>query len=172
MFSDRFITISSFFMFFFFLSYVFSSTCLASTIELPSGTYVQLELAETVSSKTANIGDGIKFRVIADVKKSGKILIKGGTIASGVIMSVDKNGMIGKPGSLGVQLKSVPAIDGSLVPLSASKVIQGEDKQGTALVVTLVLCIFGLFIKGGDASLQAGSIFEAITTTDVNIEIE
>lgn len=143
----------------------------ASTVNLPAGTVVRLELAETVSSETAVVGQRVNFKVINEVKKSGKILINGGTTAIGEIITVDKNGALGKPGTIGIQLKSVNAIDGTVVLISASKVVNGASKQTEALIVTLILCIFGIFIKGENATLQAGSIFEATTISDLNINV-
>ena len=148
------------------------SPVFASTIILPAGTVVRLELAETVSSENAVVGQRVNFKVISEVKKSGKIVINGGTNAIGEIISVDKNGALGKPGTLGIQLKSVNAIDGTLVAISASKVVNGASKQTEALIVTLILCIFGIFIKGENATLQAGSVFEATTISDLNINVD
>ena len=105
------------------------------------------------------------------MKKSGKVLISGGATAIGEIITVDKNGALGKPGTIGIQLKSVNAVDGTAVPISASKVVNGASKQTEALIVTLILCIFGIFIKGENATLQAGSIFEATTISDLNIKV-
>ena len=150
----------------------FSGPLLAETVVLRNGTPLQLSLFQTVSSETATVGQRVTFKLSYDVKVGGKIVLPAGTNAMGEIVDVESKGMIGKPGTLSIQLKSIQAIDGTTIPLSASKVVKGKDKQTTAIIVTLLLCIFGLMMKGEDASLQSGSIIEAYTIGDVDIEIE
>lgn len=149
-----------------------ASPLLAATVTVPNNTLVQMELLETVSSNTAAVGQNIKLKVVSSVKQKGKVVIEGGAIAQGTVSSVDKSGMFGKPGAITIQIKSVQAVDGTSIPVSASRILQGQSKQTEAIVVTLLLCIFGLFIKGTDASLQAGSIIEATTLGEATVEIE
>jgi len=148
------------------------SPMLAETIVLRNGTPLQLSLFQTISSETATVGQRVTFKLSHDVKVKGKILIPAGANATGEIVDVESKGMIGKPGTLSIQIKSIQAVDGSNIPLSASKVVKGKDKSGTAIIVTLILCIFGLMMTGDDASLQNGSVIEAYTIGDVEIEIE
>ncbi len=149
----------------------FTSPLIANIITLKNGTLLQVSLSQTVKGKTAQIGQRVSFRLLHDVKINGKIVIPSGTNAIGEIVDANAPGMVGKPGALTIQIKSIQAIDGSNVPLSASRVIKGEDKTILAVILTL-LCIVGLFTEGGDASLQQGTIIEAYTIGDVDIELE
>ncbi len=171
MFKGKVILISAKLLLFLFIIEL-SSPVFASSINLPVGTILQLELGETISSENAVVGQKVSFKVLNEIRRSGFVLIRGGSIATGEVITVDKNGALGKPGTIGIQLKSVTAVDGAVIPISASKVLTGESKQTEALIVTLLLCIFGLFIKGENATLQAGSIFEATTISDANINVE
>ena len=139
-------------------------------VTLPIGTTIQLEVSNTISSQNAYIGQKVNFKVLHDVSIDSKLVIEGGSKAVGKVVSVGKTGMLGKPGNLSIQLSRVTAIDGSNIPISASSVLKGEDKSSTAIIVTLILCVFGLFIKGGDAVLQAGSIIEADVISAVEID--
>ncbi len=139
-------------------------------VTVPVGTTIQLEVSNTISSTNAYVGQKVNFKVLNDVAIAGKLVVKGGARAYGKIVSVDNSGMLGKPGNLSIQLTRVTATDGSNIPISANSVLKGEDKSGTAIIVTLILCIFGLFIKGGDAVLQAGSIIEADVISAVDVD--
>lgn len=150
----------------------FLTPILAETIVLRNGTPLQLSLFQTINSGTATVGQRVTFKLSYDLKVKGKILIPAGANAMGEVVDVESKGMIGKPGTLSIQIKSIRAIDGTIIPLSASKVVKGKDKQTTAIIVTLLLCIFGLMMQGEDASLQQGTIIEAYTIGDIDIEIE
>lgn len=150
----------------------FISPILAETIVLRNGTPMQLSLFRTLNSETATVGQRVTYRLEHDIKVEGKVLIWAGSLATGEIVDVEKKGILGKAGTLSIQLKSIQAIDGTNVRLTAYKVVKGEDKSSTAIIVTLILCIFGLLMKGGDASLQSGSVIEAFTIGDVEIEVE
>jgi len=141
-------------------------------VTVPVGTLVQLELGNTISSANAHVGQKINFTVLNDILVENKVAIKSGSKAVGKIISVDDSGMVGKPGGMSIQLTRVTAVDGSIIPISANSVLKGEDKTGTAVVITLVLCIFGLFIEGGDAMLQAGSIIEADIIGEVDVDTD
>lgn len=138
---------------------------------LQGGTPIQLELTETISSENATVGQKVPMKVTHDVMVRDDILIRGGTRATAEVSSVETKGSLGKAGSLGIQVKSVRAVDGKIVPLTASRVIKGQSKQTEAIVITLLLCIFGLFVKGEEATMQAGNVIEATTLTNVEIEV-
>jgi hypothetical protein len=145
------------------------SPLIAETITIPTGATLQLSLMETISSDKATVGQNVKFIVMNNLIIKKEVVIAGSSIAIGQIVTVEENGMFGKPGTIGIMLKSVNAVDGTNVPISASRVIKGDDKTTEALVVTLILCIFGLFIRGGDAEMQAGNLIEATVVGNIDI---
>jgi hypothetical protein len=156
----------------------------AASVTLPAGTSIQLEFADTIDSETAADGQKVNMKVIYDVKVKNVTVIKGGTIADAKVISVERKGILGKPGTIGVQVRSVRAVDGTIqvrsvravdgtmVPLSASKVVKGESKETKSVVITLLLCVFAIFIKGEPATMQAGSVMEAQTLGDVTIQTD
>lgn len=141
-------------------------------VTVPVGTLIQLELSNTISSANSYAGQKVNFTVLNDVKVANELVVMAGSKATGKIISVDDSGIIGKPGSLSIQLTRVTAIDGSIIPISANSVLKGEDKSGTAIVVTLILCFLGLFIEGGDAVLQAGSVIEADVISAAEVDAD
>jgi len=140
-------------------------------VKLTSGTNVRVEVVNTISSEGASVGQQVRLRVANDVKVDGEVVIKAGAPAWGKVVNAEGNGMLGKPGKIGITLTNVKTVDGQKVPISAKKVVKGESKQTIAIVVTLVLCLLGIFIKGKDATLQSGSYIDAQTAGEANIAI-
>ncbi len=138
----------------------FSLPIPAETIIVQPNT-VKLSLDETVDAKSARQGDSVTFTVIDPVYQSGKLIVSPGAKASGRIAELDKNGAFGKPATLAIALSNVDAVDGSKLPIMANKVVKGDSRVAEAVIVTLVLCIFGLFIKGENVSLQSGYVIDA-----------
>jgi len=145
---------------------------LAEKVKLTSGTPVTLRLPVSINSSTAKQGDTVTFEVARNVEVNGKVVISQGAIATGEVASVEKSGIIGAGGKLMVNLRSVKAVDGKEVPIRATLSQEGKDKQLTAILIGILLCILGLFlIKGGDAIVPAGTEVKAYVDVDVLIEI-
>lgn len=138
---------------------------------IKAGTPIALELMNTINSNDVKNGQMIDFRVINDVKVDGEVVIPAGSIAKGQIDKAKKNGLLGTPGEVSVVIKSVNAVDGTIVPLSSSAVgDEGSDKLVVSIVLT-VLCLFGFIIKGGEAKIASGAQINAtvLSNTEVNL---
>ena len=146
---------------------------LTEKVKLTSGTPVILRLSDSINSSTARQGDTVTFEAARDVEVNGKVVISRGAIATGEVASVEKRAMLGEGGKLMVNLRSVRAVDGKEVPIRATLSQEGKNKQLTAIIVGLVLCILGLFlIKGGDAMVPSGTEVKAYVDVDVEIDIK
>ncbi len=145
-------------------------TTLAGKVKLTSGTPVILRLPTSLNSSTARQGDVVTFEVARNVEVEGKVVISQGAIATGEVASVEKRAAIGEAGKLMVNLRSVKAVDGKEVPIRATLSQEGKNKQLTAILVGILLCILGLFlIKGGDAVIPSGTEVKAYVDVDVEI---
>jgi len=147
-------------------------TVLAGKVKLTSGTPVILRLPVSLNSATAKQGDPVTFEVARPVEVEGKVLIAQSAIATGEVSSVEKRGAIGEAAKIMVNLRSVKAVDGKEVPIRATLSQEGKNKQLTAILVGILLCILGLFlIKGGEAIVPAGTEVKAYVDMDVDIEV-
>ena len=124
-------------------------------------TKVKLTLDETINTKTSQQGDPVKFTVVSPVYQDGKMIINGGASAQGKIDILERSGALGKPATIAISLTNVQAVDGSQIPIIANKTLKGDSRVTEAIVVSLVLCIFGLFIKGDNVTMQAGYTVDA-----------
>lgn len=148
-----------------------ASAAYAALKKLPAGTPVILTLSQSLNSETARVGDQVEFIVARDVEVEGTIVIRTGTRALASIASVEKKGIIGAGGKIMVAVKSTTAVDGTEVPLRATVSEEGKNKQLTALLVGILLCILGLFlIKGDNAIIPSGTEVKAYV--DINMDIK
>ena len=136
---------------------------------IPAGTAIQLRLNQTVSGKTAKPGSFIALSVVNPVVINGETLIQAGAQAEGQVSSAKKANIIGSPGSVGITVTSVTAVDGTKVPLQGMASQDGEDKMVMSLIIGL-LCIFGFLQKGGEGDLDSNLVINArtLSAADVN----
>ena len=141
-----------------------------NVVVLKAGTMVSLELVNEVNSKM-NPGQTVDFRVMSDVKADGVVVIPAGSSAKGQVLNASKNKMLGTPGEVTIQVKSVNAIDGTRIPLSGSSFTsEGDSKLVTSLVLTF-LCGFGFLMKGGSGIITPGTTFDATVASNTDIAI-
>lgn len=147
-----------------------SAAYVALQVKLRAGTPVVLRLDQTISSKTARVGDPVSLRVARDVVVDGQVVIRQGTAANGTVASLEKSKMVGTPGKIMLTVQEVFAVDNTTVPLRGTVQEEGSNKLVLSIVVAL-LCILGLLIKGGDGEVGAGSEIKAYVDADVDIKI-
>jgi fructose-specific component phosphotransferase system IIB-like protein len=144
----------------------------AEAVSVPAGTALTLALEDGLHPDSALVGQKVFFRVVNPVVIDGKTVIAAGARATGEVTHSQKKGPVGKPAVIGVMLRHVEAVDGSMVPVTGVKRIEGENKQTDALIITILCCILGLVIQGGEAELIAGTQVDATVdlTTTVNVD--
>lgn len=158
------------------LAIVVASICAPASfaqqqVTLKAGTPVALVTVNSVSSKNVVSGSVIDFKVVSDVISQGKVVIPAGTIAKGQVSNVSKASALGKGGELSVNLNTVNAIDGTLVPLSGATVsASGKDKVGLAVVCGLCTLV-GFLIHGQQAEVPAGAQVQAVVMSNTGIAL-
>lgn len=143
-----------------------------ATVKIPIGTPVILSLLETISSKTAQVGQKVRFVVTSDVVVEGKTVIKKMSNAFGEVTAAGAAGMAGTAGSLSISLQLVQGIDGSMIPISATKGGKGESKLAESVAITALCCIFAIFMKGKDITFEADSTYNSFTLAPVEVRVE
>ena len=128
-------------------------------IEIPDGTEVKLRLLETVSSSTAKTDDRVRFEAVDDILVDGKVVIAKGSQARGVVTEAERKKSFGRGGKLDFTIDSVKAVDGQDIRLRASRERRGDENYAKAGVLTFVFLPAGLFIRGKDVEVKAGTEF-------------
>lgn len=143
----------------------------SNKVVLKAGTPIPMILQSTITSDNAKSGQIVQFMVLSDIIVDGQIVIRGGSTVEGQISKVKKNGLLGTPGELSVVVRSVQAVDGTMIYLNnASLYDEGDNKLAVSIVITL-FCIFGFLIKGGEAELPYGTQITAtvLSNTEINL---
>ena len=91
-----------------------------TTTTLASGTHFDLAAGDTISSRTAKVGDAFSSRVVEDVKNAaGQVVIPAGSVVNGTITAVKPAPDPATPGTLTLALSSV-TVRGTNYPMEAS----------------------------------------------------
>ncbi|HMF29072.1 MAG TPA: hypothetical protein VKE42_09900 [Candidatus Cybelea sp.] len=147
-------------------------------IVVPGGTTVTVVVTNPISSSTAKVGDTFAIESQSDVIVDGWIAISKGAPGQGTITSVDHAGSHGHPGSLGIEMNWIFAVDGEKIHLTSQNVNEeGESKAGVSSTVTIIswatLGLAGLFahnfVKGRDVTLDETHPLKAYVDDSVYI---
>jgi hypothetical protein len=157
----------------FVLALLLPSMLFAETVSIPSGTRVFIELDQLVTSKKKHNQEGsfVRAHVWRDVLVDGRLVVPSGSQAIVQIGDIKGAKVAGVKGYVELKALQVPAVDGSDVML-----VGGYDRSGKSLValsVALAVIVFVplIFLKGKQAKLQPGTIFDAMVANQVLVEV-
>ena len=144
----------------------------AENVKLSAGTSIPLETVNTIDADNLTDGQIIDFRVMTDIKVGNQVLIKAGSIAKGQVLSYKKSGMVGIPGKLEIQIKSVKSVDGQEVFLTGGNINkEGDSKLVLSIALSLLICPLFLLMKGKSAVVPAGMQVASTVASDVNVNL-
>jgi len=147
------------------------SVALATTATVPIGTRVPLTVNETVTPETHAVGQRVMLSVEYDVKVDGQVVIAAGAPAVGEVSASRKSGAVGAPAEVGIVVRTVTAVDGTVVPIQGTKVVRGASKQTESLLITILCCVLALFMKGEKANIIEGSSIDARVEAPTAVEV-
>jgi Protein of unknown function (DUF2846) len=124
---------------------------------LAEDTAFNIVTAQEISSKKAQPGDTVEFKVDEDVVVKGRVLISKGTKATGFVVNAEKSGMMGKAGKLGITVESTTTVDGKPLKLRAAKGKEGDDKTNSVAALSILVSSLFLLKKGEDAKIKEGT---------------
>tara|TARA_B100001059_G_scaffold167419_1_gene167116 strand:+ start:109 stop:813 length:705 start_codon:yes stop_codon:yes gene_type:complete len=148
-----------------------------NTVMLLGGTSVPLRMNETISSdkkggRKVNTGEVITLTVHQDVTDiDGNILIKQGTQVNGTITNAVKRKAAGTKGKLSFSVTNIKAVDNQSIPVNFKYEFAGKSKTGIAVGAAAVVAAPLLLIKGKPAVIEAGTVFQALVSTDRKVNL-
>ncbi len=134
--------------------------------KLAEGTEVELKFVDALSSKTAAEGDPVNLALAEDIKVGDVVVAKAGAKAVGSITHAKKAGMLGKAGELNMRIEHLKTGD-NRVRLRGSKGKEGEGKEGTMIVLTVLFGPLGLIKKGKNVEIKEGTAIKAFVDEDI-----
>ena len=144
----------------------------AREVRIPAGTVVILQTITTLTPEELRVGDTVDLMVVSDVFVDEKIAIGAGAKANGEITISRERNFIGIAGKIGLTIKSVQAVDGTMVLLSGRKISEGKDKMVMSIGLSLVCCILFALMKGGEVSLETDMQIEATVPVMTSVMIQ
>jgi len=142
-------------------------------VTVPDGTEVRLILKERMSSATAEQDQKVRFEVAEDVKLRGVTIIRAGAQAWGTVIETRRKGKFGKNGKLNFTIDFVKLVDDQNLRLSGAKSREGQNEYVKAGILTYATGgIGGLFVKGKDIEINAGTEYVLYTNGDRHLEID
>lgn len=145
----------------------------AAPVTIPAGTRVFGELQEQVTSdvKQFEVGQTIEARVWRNIVVDGRTVVAAGAPMVVQVANLRKRKTFGRAGSVELRAVSLQAVDGTEIFLDG-----GYDKKGESRIV-LSSTLFALvawptaFIKGKQAVLEPGMIFDASIPAQTRITV-
>jgi hypothetical protein len=132
-------------------------------VVIPAGTPLTVAIDQDLSSASVNSGQRITFHLTSDYSEFGHVLISSGTKVRGTVVESTRRKSGGRAGALTVQVNSVRAVDGTMVPLRGTEKISGKNRQSQAAALGVLTLGIGATKKGLSASIPAGTQFTVFT---------
>lgn len=145
------------------------ATALGTAVVLPANTVVELEMVDTISSKTSKSGDFFKLKTALPVQRDGIDIIPAGTPVVGQVVHAQAARGGGKAGELIVAARYIELPQGQ-IKLRSGFGATGQDKTNDAVVAAVLIGVFSMMIKGKDLELPAGHALSARLSADSSIQ--
>jgi hypothetical protein len=151
-----------------------------STVKLPKGAGILVETLYPVSSAAFQAGNTIAFSVVRPIYVDGVLVIARGTVARAKIVQLKKAQNWGRGGTLTWEMESIPAVDGTQIPVQLSAYTEGSSRGGemaagfavTSAIIfpyTAPAALVWGFKKGDDAIVKGSKQFAAIIKSDTEV---
>jgi hypothetical protein len=132
----------------------------SNTVTIPTGTPMDIEITEQLSTKTSKVGDKFALKLAQPLKIGDTIVIPAGTPGTGEVIDVGKPGIGGKPGKL-VIAGRVLTLDGTTIGIRGLQLrpLGGEDRSNVVMATSFVpyLGMASFLIQGGHVEIPAGA---------------
>ena len=137
-------------------------------LHVPEGTDIPIRIEEKLSSKTNSEGDRFTITLSDEVKLPSGMVIPAGYKGVGEVTEAEKNGMLGKAGSLNVRFDYIKIGD-VRIRLRGSKGQEGKGGTGTVVVLTVLFGPLGLLAKGHNVEVKKGQEMTVFVDQDTDV---
>ncbi|MEO0423514.1 MAG: hypothetical protein AAF184_14350 [Pseudomonadota bacterium] len=139
------------------------ATASAVEITVPAGTTVYAELDQKVTSKKRAfaVGDIVDARVWRDVQIDGRTVFEAGAPMTVRISDLQHKRIAGRKGDIELEAVSVQAVNGQTINLDGGYDKKGKHRMALAASLAFFVAWPTIFLKGKDAVLEPGTVFDA-----------
>ncbi len=145
----------------------------AARVMIPAGTPVILSVDTGFNAADVREGDNVALLVLRPVRIEETTLIRAGVAARATVASRKAPASWGEEGAITLDVKSVPAVDGSNIMLRGRTTRKGESAHGAAAgaavggaIFCFPLALTGFMVTGEHGEFPTGH--EIVAHTDAN----
>ncbi|MGQ0532210.1 MAG: hypothetical protein ACT4OF_05900 [Caulobacteraceae bacterium] len=143
-----------------------------STIRVPAGTVIQVEITEALSSETSQQEQLFGLRLAEPIIIDGREVVPAGALGGGEVIDAHPSAFGGRPGRLIISGRYIE-IGGQRARIRAMQVTRaGEDRVNAALAVGIAVGLPAYLIQGGEVHVPVGTRAAARLAVDVDVPIE
>lgn len=142
---------------------------------VPARTVIEIEITDTVNSKTNSSRDSFAFRLAEPLAVDGRVLVPAGTPGVGEVVHAARARAGGKAGELILAARYLEH-NGTRIPLRSLRYgpSQGRDNSGSVMAGAMVAAatipmasMIGYLIAGGEVNVPAGTRANAQTAAEL-----
>ena len=137
---------------------------------IPEGTELAVEVVDELSSKKNKTGEAVKLRLVDNIIINNVVVVPAGASVDGHITKSKGSGLFGRAGTLEFSVDSVRAVNNVSIPLQYVGHIQAGSDGGAVAVAAAVSLVGGLFMKGANVKVPAGTKVMAKVKTDTDLQ--
>ncbi|HWU03174.1 MAG TPA: hypothetical protein VN222_10580 [Novosphingobium sp.] len=137
---------------------------------LPPNTELVVTPNDSLTTKSAKVGDKFKLSTVFDVMQNGVVLIPRGTMGEGTVMYRTGTGAFGKSGKMEVAFNTL-TLNGRQIPLTGKHRQEGEGNTGAAVGAVVAVGVLGAFVKGHSAAIPNGQQMRAYTAEPLTFNV-
>lgn len=134
-----------------------------------SGTRVDIEIVDSISSKTANRGDRFRIKLSRPVVQNGVEIIPAGIFGVGEVIDAQAAGFGGKAAELVLSARYID-FHGTQIRIRKFRILaSGQNQTALALTAGIVFGAAGFLVKGGEIYIPSGTLTDAIIAEDTRV---
>ena len=139
---------------------------------VPKGVKIDVEVTKEIHSKHVKTGDQLVFNLLDNIIINDVVVVPAGSEVMGVVTAARKAGGLGRSGKLEFTINSVKALNGVEIPLEYVSSQKGATDGGAAAVFVFASMLGGLFMKGKNVSVPAGTKLSAVVANDTDLNVK
>src|SRR5580765_5168176 len=101
----------------------------SSAAEIPKGSHTLLRLINSISTRTARVGDFVYFRTTTPIVSEGGVVVPVDSYVQGVVSHARRSGRVTGTAELGIRIETLTLSSGKVVTMSPS--LASVDSEGS-----------------------------------------
>jgi len=156
-----------------FLALLLSLPAYPEQVKIPVLTTVYVQLDEEVTSRKreTSVGDRVRAHVWRDVRVDGRTVIEAGAPVFARVSKVQKSRIAGRKGFVEIEALTATGVDGEEIALDGGYDKSGKKRVGAVVASALIVAWPLVFIKGKNAVLEKGIIFDCFVQGGASVEL-